>query len=531
MRMDGLNGERAGHDNDDWLRKRFEFHDAIDFTPYCCRRNARRKTMSAFTYFDFVREFCTAMTPQGRVVPLELYPTQRRFAERLFHVDPQTWRRPIRRALYAAPKKTGKTGFIATIVAHHFFFGEEVNREIPLFAWDLDQTEYLYQALQGLIGLHVIRRLARDEFGSHGGNPSMVVSDETWTLSDSSMLAALSFSPLRLDPLMLFTSYAGFESDMKPGRPLYDLWLKLQPGAELDDTFLGVWMTGADARREVPWWSESWVREQARLLASEPWEFRRLVENEWAAGAAGMFTADDVAAMISSEPRPTADRHGDRRITFVDLGWSHDDTAAVTVSRDSDGCIVVDDVLHRPSSKEKPLDFDELERELLALSYRFRTEFIVDQWQARMLITRLRRRGLTVREVTIGAPYHDRIARSLLTLQQAGRIRIPAHGALVQQLRAVVLQRSSSFRDDSTNRLRIDSGAGVGVAAKDDIVVALAGAAFEAGERLSRGACLAVIKVPPPGPAPSNFMLQLRAEKSARLAAQLALLPPRSTDV
>ena len=111
-------------------------------------------------------------------------------AERLFHVEPGMGRRSIRRALYSAPKKTGKTGFIATIVAHHFFFGNEVNREIPLFAWDLEQTEYLYQAIQGLIlrnellttwtrmhgsigkrdiifrdekGTHVIRRIARDD--------------------------------------------------------------------------------------------------------------------------------------------------------------------------------------------------------------------------------------------------------------------------------------------------------------------------------------------------------------------------------
>lgn len=499
------------------------------------------------TFFDFVREFGTALDAKGRVVPVTLYPTQQRFAERLYATGPDG-RRTIRRALYSAPKKTGKTGFVGMIVAHHLFFGSEPNREIPIFAWDMDQTAYLFEAITGLIrrnstrrawatigkreitvedelGRHVVKRIARDEMGSHGGNPSMVVGDEAWTLPDGSMLSALSFSPLRTHPLVLLTSYAGFESDMVPGRPLYDWWLKCQPDAEPDPSFLGVWMTGDQARAEVPWWSTDWIAEQARLLAGEPDEFKRLMENTWAAGAKALFTPEQVQSMVDPTIRrcdgaPT----GAHRLAFVDLGLTRDHTAIVTVHRETTGTIVVDDVFHAVGTREKPVSFQAVEGHLLDLHRRFPLTVIADQWSAAQLLQRMRAVGLRISDVAVSAAYHDHIARNLIALQEVGRVRLCPHEGLIQQLKAVVLKRASTLsRDDSSVRVRIDSGAGAGVAGKDDLVVALAAACFEANDRRRTEPIIASLKVSDIQRVPVSTTLQmLREQKSAQRRAELA---------
>lgn len=501
------------------------------------------------TFPDFLKEFGTAQDPKGRILPVSLYPTQQRFAERLYATGPDG-RRTIRRAGYFAPKKSGKTGFVGMIVCHHLFFGDEPNREIPIFAWDMDQTAYLFEAVSGLIrrnrvlrewatigkreivvedelGKHVVRRIARDEMGSHGGNPSLVVGDEAWTLPNASMLSALSFSPLRANPLVLLTSYAGFESDMMPGRPLYDWWLKCQPDAEPDPSFLGVWMTGDDARREVPWWTPEWIAEQARLLASEPDEFQRLMENRWAAGARALFTPEQVAALVdTSHRRCEAAPVGAQRLAFVDLGLKRDHTAIVTVHREPNGVVEVDDIFHAIGTRDNPVSFERVEGHLLELHRRFKVQIICDQWSASQLLQRMRSVGLRISELGVSAAYHDKIARNLIALAEVGRLRLYPHEGLIQQLKAVVLKKTSTLsRDDSSVRVRIDSGAGAGVAGKDDLVVALAAAALEVCDTRRVGPIVATITVADVEAArhggPSQTLQAMRDAKSAQLRAEL----------
>jgi hypothetical protein len=158
--------------------------------------------------------------------------------------------------------------------------------------------------------------------------------------------------------------------------------------------------------------------------------------------------------------------------------------------------VVVDDVFHAVGTKDQPVSFATIERHLLDLARRFRVVVLADQWQARQLIERVRRAGVEVAEVSIGAAYHDRIARSLIDLAQLGRVRLFPHAGLITQLRSVVLRRSSAIgRDDSSVRVRIDSGAGAGVAGKDDLVVALAAASFEATDRRRLGPAVAFCTV------------------------------------
>jgi hypothetical protein len=496
------------------------------------------------TYFDFVRDFCTVLDArQRRAVPLKLYPLQEQFVrDVLERRDPETGYRVIRRGLWSAPKKTGKSAFVASLACYELIFGREMSREINLIAWDYDQTEYLFDAAAGFLqrnptlraavtvgkkeityrdryGKHVFRRLAREDRGAHGSNPSMVIVDEAWSQPDWSMLEALAFSPLRAEPLILFTSYAGYEQDMVPGRPLYDLWLKLQPNAAPDPSFHGVWMTGQEARQQVPWWSEAWIEEQARLLEREPGAFRRLVENEWAQSAQGLFTPQQVAAMVDHTLTPTGGRTV-QRTAFVDIGWSRDHTAVVTVHREPDGTVICDDVFHLVGTKDAPIQYPQVEAAILDLHRRFNLRVVADQWGARQMIQRLKALNVRIKETTVTASYHDRIARTLIDLEGNGLLRIFPHEALIKQLGSVVLKRAlGASRDDSSAKVKIDSGAGAGVAGKDDLVVALAAAAFEASRG---GAAVATIRTDYGKSAPSAYLQQMRAAKTAQRLRELA---------
>ena len=489
------------------------------------------------SFFAFVDRFITVLDPdRKRPVPMRLYATQRRFARTVLGTRLPNGRRQIRRALLGLPKKTGKSSFLAAWALWHLLFEPEVNREIVLFAWDVEQTEYLYNAAVGMVqrnrqlrqwvkvgkkemvvedalGRHTFRRIARDAVGSQGGSPSLVIGDELHGQPDGSMIAALSFSPVRTEPLMIFTSYAGYESDMHPGRPLYDLWLKLQPGAEPDPSFHGVWMTGDQARAEVPWWSEGWVREQAALLAMEPGGFRRLVENEWAQSSMALFTTEDVASLIDPMLRPSCGDHETPHVAFLDVGWSRDHLALITVHQEpNNGPVVLDDVFHRVGTRDTPINYDDVERQIRELARRFRLRVVADQWGARQLIQRLRAEGVSIVEVTVSASYHDRIARTLVDVAHEGRLRIFPHESLQRQLASVVLKRSrASSRDDSSVKVKIDSGTGAGVAGKDDLVVALAAASFEAS-RPQRG-MVAVIRVGEQVAPCSHAMAALRRAK------------------
>lgn len=172
-----------------------------------------------------------------------------------------------------------------------------------------------------------------------------------------------------------------------------------------------------------------------------------------------------------------------RHTSWLDVGWSADHTALVTVHRDDRDYIIVDDVFHLVGTRESPVRYEAIEAHILRLHRRLggKIDFVVDQWGARQLIQRLRTQRVSIVEVTVTASYHDRIARSLIELQKGHRLKLFPHEGLQKQLASVVLKRSlAASRDDSSVRVRIDSGAGVGVGSKDDLVVALAGASFEA---------------------------------------------------
>jgi len=278
--------------------------------------------LTSASFWQFVRDRIKVMDPRTKqLTPMRPYPTQVEFTVNVFDRIDTDDTRLTRRALYGAPKKVGKSSFFGALILAHLCLEPEHDKEITLFAYDMDQTDVIFKAMAAMVkrdevlrqtikvakttmtlenelGTHTVQRISRDAIGSHGGSASLVVGDELWGQPDATMLSALSFSPVRLEPLMLFTSYAGYESDMIPGRPLYDMWLKLQPGAEPDPSFYGVWMTDEDALREVPWWTEKWIAEQARLLASEPGAFDRLIRNRWAQSAHTMFSAEDVRGTL-----------------------------------------------------------------------------------------------------------------------------------------------------------------------------------------------------------------------------------------
>jgi len=184
-------------------------------------------------------------------------------------------------------------------------------------------------------------------------------------------------------------------------------------------------------------------------------------------------------------------------LSVLDIGLTRDHCAGVTVHRDPSGIVVVDHIFHRVGTKLLPVQFSEIETWVGRMSSRFGTSYtlLADQWQSRQLLQRMKARGIRTGEIVFGAPYHDRIARNLLEMVRDRRIRCFHHEGLLTQLKHVVLKRSTaSGRDDTSVKVKIDSGAGVGVAGKDDLVVALASAAFEITEGRRWSTAVAIIR-------------------------------------
>ena len=137
---------------------------------------------------------------------------------------------------------------------------------------------------------------------------------------------------------------------------------------------------------------------------------------------------------------------------------------------------------------------------------------------------------MSIRETTVSAKYHDEMARTLIDLVRDGKLRAFPHEGLQKQLTSVVLKRSqAASRDDSSVKVKIDSGSGAGVAGKDDLVVALAGASFEATTRPDYQYALAVL-ADKSGPPTSSFVQRMRQRKSRALAKQMQDAERRRTD-
>ena len=297
---------------------------------------------------------------------------------------------------------------------------------------------------------------AADAPGAWGRTPRVLVVDELaqWaeTASSRRLWEAASTSVMkRSDARMVILTTAG-----SPGHTAY----RILEHAKLD----GLWRVH-ETPGPVPWLAEDRIAEQRRRLPES--SFRRLVLNEWAEGEDRLTIVEDLDAALTLDG-PVGPVAGHRYVMGVDLGISHDRTAAAVCHRDGDE-VVCDRLQVWSGTKRRPVDLSEVEAWIAeAVGEYNRASVFIDPFQAALMIERLRRRRVSIKPHQFTARSNAEIALCLHRLLRERRLVLPADDGLRDELANVRLLETSP----GVYRLDHDEGR------HDDRAVALGLAAF-----------------------------------------------------
>ena len=167
----------------------------------------------------------------------------------------------------------------------------------------------------------------------------------------------------------------------------------------------------SEAPGPAPWTPADRLAEQRARLPEAV--YRQLFENEWVE-AEGAFLSPAALDACFDLPGPAIRRDRRRRyFAGLDLGHTHDRTAAAVVHREADG-VHLDRLSTWSGSRHEPVSFAAVEREIVRAHDEFRFRLSADPWQALHVLERLRREGIRAEEVAFSAGLKQRLASTLL---------------------------------------------------------------------------------------------------------------------
>ena len=147
--------------------------------------------------------------------------------------------------------------------------------------------------------------------------------------------------------------------------------------------------------------------------------------NEWASAESALITTEELrAALDAALTEPSQGTKGLSYALALDLGITFDWSALVLLHVDpSDYRVVVDLTRTWRGSRERPVSLTAVEDAVVALAARFQlARVVVDQWNAALLVERLRARGVPgVQTVTIEPAKLDTLTTLLKGTLRAGR--------------------------------------------------------------------------------------------------------------
>jgi hypothetical protein len=282
--------------------------------------------------------------------PFELLPAERAFISCAFQVG-EDGRLKYPEQLYAAPKKSGKTGFGAIMVLTMALVFGGPFAEGTCVANDLEQAQgRVFQAIRRIVEAspHLrrsakvtasridfpetgasISAIASDYAGAAGGNPTISCFDELWGyVSERShrLWDEMVPPPTRKIACRLTTTYAGFEGESELLEGLYKRGLK-QPlvGADLHagDGLLMFWTHSPVA----PWQSDAWLTQMRGQL--RPNAYLRLIENRWVTSESSFVDPEWLDACTDAAAEPVVADRGLPVWLGVDASVKRDSTAIV----------------------------------------------------------------------------------------------------------------------------------------------------------------------------------------------------------
>jgi phage terminase large subunit-like protein len=211
-----------------------------------------------------------------------------------------------------------------------------------------------------------------------------------------------------------------------------------------------------DVPGPLPWVSEAFLAEQRAMLPDSV--YRRLHLNEWCAPEDRLTNLDDVRACVTLDGALDP-MGGYGYVIALDLGVTHDRTVAAVMhserqNDDDERFVVQRHVLDRmevwTGSARRPVDLSAVEEWVATTARAYGARLVVDPWQAKGMIQRLRSRGVQVREFLFSQQSAGRLAMTLHTVIRDHRLAIPNDQALIDELLNVRL------RETAPNVYRLD---------------------------------------------------------------------------
>ena len=190
----------------------------------------------------------------------------------------------------------------------------------------------------------------------------------------------------------------------------------------------------------APWMSDDRLDEQRRRLPDSV--FRQLFLNEWTMSEGSFLdpAALDAAFSLGGPAEPSIN-HG--YVAGLDLGTVNDRTVLSAGHAYADR-VYLDRMVTWQGTRKQPVNFEEVERTIVAAHRRYDFTLHIDPWQGFDLAQRLRARGIAVEEVNFSPASKQRLAGTLLSTVNSGALALYDAEGLRDELLGLRLVQTSS---------------------------------------------------------------------------------------
>jgi phage terminase large subunit-like protein len=440
--------------------------------------------------------------------PFILNRAERRFLARALTLN-DSGRLKYPELLFAAPKKSGKTGFAALILIYVIVVLGGNYAEGYCVANDLDQAQgRVFQAACRILQASpllsesakitanriefistgsTITAIASDYAGSAGANPTITIFDELWgyTSERSQRLwDEMVPVPTRAISVRLTVTYAGFEGESELLERLYKQGLQgeeIEPSLYEQPGLLMAWHHEPIA----PWQDDAWLAQMRQQL--RPNAYLRLIENKWVTSESSFVDMQWYDACVNPELTPALTEPSTSVWVGVDASVKRDSTAVAAATFVGGKVRLVWHRIFQPSPDD-PLDFElTIEKTLLDLRHRFRVrEVRYDPYQLVAVAQRLTAAGLPMIEFPQSVPNLTESSTNLYELVKGRNLTVyPDEEVRLAVSRAVAIETSRGWRIAKEKQSH-----------KIDVVVALAMAALSAVQQGQASAAIEYTAAP-----------------------------------
>jgi hypothetical protein len=387
-----------------------------------------------------------------RAFDREPWPFQADILRQVLEREAGKFTRPI--AVVSMPRQNGKSTLSAWVALWRFFCEVE-HQDIITVALDRSSASIILNDARRIIqASSVLMEMVDPDWGltkwtirlvdgrswsirsadsaySRGYRPTTVLYDELgWSADDGALFQVLSASQAAQEnPLMLVTSTVG---PIQAG-PLWELFQAAESG---DPAVRLIYHT----ENLSPKISPQFLERQRRILP--PMVYAREHQNLWGEGADLFCTVEDWER-ATSDYDPLLPRDPGPTHAFVDLGWSHDETAIAIAKPDMDGKTDIIYLRGIRGSRARPVSLPLVERKLEELVGQYGVRrLVIESPQGVAMAQSLNMRGVQAEVLHPTAKSNSARWGALYAALKAGQIRLPRDKLLRRQLLTLTIKES-----------------------------------------------------------------------------------------